>query len=152
CPSVQTTRTREAMAITRLVVDTRISHVSFLIDNASFKHSQDLCRDSRMRYSSRPSPAEVSTPHVGWAQDQQPALDRPSVGQEQLCSWQVDADHSDVIIAQFLGSSQFINPHLERWDVSRVKRAQKRPRILALFIFLYRPLSQRVGHEVKGVA
>src|SRR2546428_13152357 len=53
-----------------------------------------------------------------------------------VCSWQVDADHSDVIIAQFLGSSQFINPHLERWDISRVKRAQKRPRILALFIFL----------------
>src|SRR3989442_914522 len=73
---------------------------------------------------------------LGGPRNQQPALDRPSVGQEPLCSWQVDADHSNIVIAQFLGSSQFIDPHLERRGISRVKRVQKRPRILALFIFL----------------
>src|SRR5881397_2870036 len=80
--------------------------------------------------------AEVSKPRVGWPRISSLLLIVRQLGPVRLCSWQVDADHSNVVIAQFLGSSQSIDPHLERRGISCVKRAQKRPRILALFIFL----------------
>src|SRR2546425_7772122 len=57
-------------------------------------------------------------------------------GPVRLWCWQVDADQSDIVIAQFFGSSQSVDPHVERRGIPCVKRAQKRPRIPALFIFL----------------
>src|SRR2546425_3306265 len=50
------------------------------------------------RYASRPSPAEVSKPRFVWPRIMRLFLIVRLLGPVPLCSWQVDADHSDLVI------------------------------------------------------